>query len=72
MTVILGVAHELTPSPILLMNSGSSLRQHTWWRSPAVDGSNDRGGPVDIDYPDAEHPASNVGSFARSAQDQSY
>jgi hypothetical protein len=48
MTVIQGVAHELTPSPILLVNSGSSLDQHTWWRSPAIYGSND-GGPVHVD-----------------------
>jgi hypothetical protein len=37
------------------MNSESSLGQRTWWHSPVVSGSNDRGGLVDFDQPDEEH-----------------
>jgi hypothetical protein len=56
MTVIQDAEHELTPSPILLTNSGSSLGQRTWWRSPAVNGRSDHRGPVDVDHTDEEHP----------------
>jgi hypothetical protein len=52
MIVIQGAAHELTPSPILLRNSGSSLGQHTWWRSPEVKGAAPRHSPVDVDHTD--------------------
>jgi hypothetical protein len=61
-TVIWGAAHEVIPPPRLLMNSWSSLGQYTWWRSPADNGSDDRG-PVDIAHPGGiahpgdEHPA---------------
>jgi hypothetical protein len=54
------------------MNSESSFGQRTWWRSPVVNGSNDRGGPVDIGQPDEEHLPRNIGSFPRAAQDLKY
>jgi hypothetical protein len=53
------------------MNSWSSLGQYTWWRSPADNGSDDRGGPVDIEHADEEHASRNIDSFARATQDLS-